>query len=349
MSSFSVWFEKLPLLENLEFQINPIAFTVFGKSIAWYGILICLGMIAAYLISSRKATKQEGFSSDDFLDYILLVVPAGIIGARAFYVVTNLDHYPDFMSMIAVWEGGLAITGGILFGILAIIAVSLVKKKNCLRLLDAAAPGVLVAQAIGRWGNFFNGEVFGVETSLPWGMSLRMGVLEYLNRHPLFLYESLLNLVGFALIMIFYKKKRFHGQHVFFYLLWYGAVRSLLEPLRDVSYQLKISLFGAELLFSQVFSLAILVLGVAAMIVGFVLKDKKIFALEQADAAASQEEGEPDLDAREEESEDSEEAAEESAPSPEAEAAEPSATPEEQNAPQLTTNEKENDHDPENS
>ncbi len=279
MSTFSVWFDKLPFLSGLEFRLNPVAFTVFGKPIAWYGIVICLGMILAYLVSSRKATRWEGFSSDDFLDYILFVIPLGIVGARAFYVWTNWEDYPDLLSMIALWNGGLAITGGIVFGIGAIVGVSLVKKKHCLRLLDAAAPGVLLAQAVGRWGNFFNAEVFGVETSLPWAMSLRVGVAEYLNRHPLFLYESLLNLFGFSLLMIFYKKKRFHGQHAFFYLVWYGAVRSLLEPLRDEGYQLKIELFGNELLFSQVFSLAILVLGLAALTAGFLLRKKPLFAL----------------------------------------------------------------------
>ena len=274
MTPFSLWFDKLGFLRGLEFELNPVAFTVAGKPIAWYGIVICLGMILAYLISSRKATKCEGFTSDDFLDYILFTIPLGVVGARAFFVLTNLHLYKDFLSMLAVWNGGLAITGGIVFGIAAIVGVSLFKKQSCLRLLDAAAPGVLLAQAVGRWGNFFNGEVFGVETALPWAMSLRINGVEYLDRHPLFLYESLLNLLGFALIMIFYKKKRFNGQHAFFYLSWYGAVRTLLEPLRDTSYQLKFNLFGAELLFSQFISVLILLVGASALIAGFVLRAK---------------------------------------------------------------------------
>ena len=125
MAPFSLWFDKLSFLRGLEFEMNPVAFTVAGKPIAWYGIVICLGMILAYLISSRKATKHEGFTSDDFLDYILFTIPLGIVGARAFFVLTNLELYKDFLSMIAVWNGGLAITGGIVFGIAAItLAVS---------------------------------------------------------------------------------------------------------------------------------------------------------------------------------------------------------------------------------
>ena len=341
MSSFSVWFDRLPFLRSFEFQLNPVAFTVFGKSIAWYGIIICLGMILAYLVSSRKAVRREGFSTDDFLDYILFVIPLGIVGARAFFVWTNPDRYDSFWSMIAIWEGGLAITGGILFGILTIVGVSLVKKKNCLRLLDAAAPGVLVAQAVGRWGNFFNAEVFGVETSLPWAMSLRIGFTEYLNRHPLFLYESLLNLAGFALLMIFYKKKHFHGQHAFFYLVWYGAVRSLLEPLRDADYQLTVDLFGNKVLFSQLFSLAILIIGLAALIAGFFLRRKPIFAL--APLPSTETETEPLAEEEPLNESPQEQASCDSLPRED--------TPSEElsEEPNISTNEKENENDTENS
>ena len=268
--TFLVWFENLGFLKDFRFELSPQAFFIGGKPIAWYGIIICVGIICAYLLSSRKATRLEGLSCDDFLDYVLFTVPIGIVGARLFYVIPCLDQYPDFWSAIAIWNGGLAITGGIVFGIGTIVAVSLVKKKSFLKVLDAVAPGVLLAQAIGRWGNFFNGEVFGVETGLPWAMSLQIRGAEYLNRHLLFLYECLLNLVGFALIFAFYKKKRFDGQHAFFYLFWYGTVRSLLAPLRDATYQLTVKVFGLELLFSQLITLACAFVGLVALIGGFV-------------------------------------------------------------------------------
>lgn len=274
--SFEVWFDKLGFLSDYVFEINPVAFSVFGKSIAWYGIVICLGMVLAYLYSSRKA-KHEGISTDSFIDYVLFTVPIGIIGARLFYVLPSLDEFPDFPSMLAIWNGGLAITGGIVFGLITVICVSLYKKHNFLRLLDALAPGVLLAQAVGRWGNFFNGEVFGVETALPWAMSLDIKGIVYADRHPLFFYEFALNLIGVLIMHLMYKKKRYSGQIVSFYLAWYGIIRSLLELLRDSNYQLGFELFGIPMLFSQLITILMAIIGITAFILGFILKDKFSF------------------------------------------------------------------------
>ena len=271
--SFSVWFDNLGFLSEYVFDINPIAFSIFGKGIAWYGIVICLGMILAFLYSSRKA-KAEGIDSDNFIDYVLFTVPIGIIGARLFYVLPSLDEFPDFVSMIAIWNGGLAITGGIVLGLITVICVSLFKKQNFLRLLDAIAPGVLLAQAVGRWGNFFNGEVFGVETPLPWAMSLEINGVVFADRHPLFFYEFALNLLGVLIMHLMYKKKRYSGQIVSFYLAWYGIIRSLLELLRDSDYQLGFELFGIPVLFSQLITIIMAVVGVSAFVLGFVFKNK---------------------------------------------------------------------------
>lgn len=271
---FTVVFEKMPFLKNFEFGINPVAFTVFGRNVAWYGILICLGIILCYFYSSGRF-KKEGMSSDDLLDYCLFAVPIGIIGARAFYVVTDLDSYKTFTEMLEIWNGGLAITGGIVFGLITVLVVAKVKKHNCLIVLDAIAPGVILAQAVGRWGNFFNGEVFGVRTGLPFAMTLSDGAVVHSNVHPLFLYESFFNLVGFVVMNILYRKKKYNGEIVFFYFAWYGLIRAWLETLRDPQYNMISPVFGG--LFSQRVCLIGGAVGVILFALGFLLKKKKVW------------------------------------------------------------------------
>lgn len=245
-------------------RFSPVAFTLFGKEIYWYGIIITVGMILAVAYAFMRA-KQSGISADHMYDYAIFTVVFGVIGARAYYVLSNLDAYDSFMDVIAVWEGGLGIYGGILAGIAAITVTALVKKHNPLRVLDCAAPAAMIGQILGRWGNFVNQEAFGINTDLPWGMrsfvyeqstsSRLSGTMEYLERyqskimkenpgmtvdpsgfvHPTFLYESLWNLLGFILINVFYRKKKFDGQIVFMYLGWYGLGRMFIEGLRTDS------------------------------------------------------------------------------------------------------------------
>ena len=269
---FTVVFEKLPFLKDFEFEVNPVAFSIFGRNIAWYGILICIGIIVSYFYASGRF-KKEGLKTDDLLDYCLFAVPIGIIGARAFYVITDLKSFKTFGDMVAIWNGGLAITGGIVFGAITLLIVAKVKKHNPLIVLDAIAPGVILAQAIGRWGNFFNGEVFGVETSLPFAMTLSDGIIVHSNVHPLFLYECFFNVAGFIIMHILYKRKKYNGQIVFFYFAWYGLIRAWLETLRDPEYKMKSVLFGG--MFSQNVCLIGGILGLVLFILGFILKKKK--------------------------------------------------------------------------
>lgn len=253
-----------------EFSIDPVAIRIpigQGIEIRWYGILIVTGIILAFLYSYYRS-KHEGISFDDLLDITIFTVIFAVIGARAYYVLTSLDQYDTFLEMISIWNGGIAIYGAIIAGAITILVVCKIKKINFLRMFDAAAPGVMIGQIIGRWGNFCNGEAFGETlTQGDFFYFARMG-LNSSNTgnvtmfvHPTFLYESLWNLVGFTLIHFFYKKKKFDGQVVLWYVTWYGFGRMLIEGLRTDS--LYIGVFRI----SQVVGFLCFVLGSIALVV----------------------------------------------------------------------------------
>ncbi|MEG2298781.1 MAG: prolipoprotein diacylglyceryl transferase, partial [Anaerovoracaceae bacterium] len=146
---------------------NPIAFTLFNIDVRWYGILIATGMLLAIIIVYKRAPKHE-ILSDSVLDILLVSIPFGIIGARLYYVVFQWENYGFDLAKIAnLRSGGLAIHGGLMAGLLVAYIMCRHKKINYLNATDLAVPAVALAQAIGRWGNFFNAEVYGVETSLP--------------------------------------------------------------------------------------------------------------------------------------------------------------------------------------
>jgi len=241
-----------------DFTINPVAFTIpigNGIKVAWYGIIIVLGMILAFAYCAYRA-KQEGISFDDLLDITIFTIIFAVLGARAYYVLTRLEEYSSFGEVIAIWNGGLAIFGGIIAGAITIIVVCRVKKfssNKIIKMFDSVAPAVMVGQIIGRWGNFCNGEAFGSPTTLPWRMCSD-SFANYLSRngfidnsvyqqmlsgavgvHPTFFYESLWNLIGFVAIHFLYKKKKFDGQVLLMYLTWYGFGRMLIEGLRTDS------------------------------------------------------------------------------------------------------------------
>ena len=217
---------------NLDRFLVEDLFGVF--SIAWYGFIICMAMILACGIILYNAVKREGFVMDSFLDYFLITIPFGVIGARVMYVLAKLENYESFYDMIAVWEGGLAIYGGVLTGIVVVIIVAKCKRQNALKVFDAIIPGLLVAQSLGRWGNFINGEAYGerLQSDLPWGMIVN-GVGPV---HPTFLYESIITFTGFCIAMfLLYRFKKFDGEILCFYLIWYGIGRTLVEGLRSDS------------------------------------------------------------------------------------------------------------------
>ncbi len=228
-----------------EFKINSVAFTLFGKEVAWYGVIITLGIVLACLYVMYR-TKQNGISEDDVLDLALFVVPIGIVCARLYYVIFEWDRYDSLWDVIAIWNGGLAIYGGIIGGGLTAFFVAKYKKIDVLLLLDILAPAVLIGQILGRWGNFMNAEAYGSITDLPW----RMGIHTYAGAvyvHPTFLYESLWNVLGFIILNIFFKKKQYNGQIFYGYIAWYGSGRFFIEGLRADS----LYLWGTSIRASQ--------------------------------------------------------------------------------------------------
>jgi phosphatidylglycerol:prolipoprotein diacylglycerol transferase len=199
------------------------------------------------------------------IDVAIFSIPAGIIGARLYYVLFNLKAFPTLFSVIEVWNGGLAVYGGIIAGFVTAFLVCRFKKLSILRVFDSTAPAIMLGQIIGRWGNFTNAEVLGVKTGLPWGMSINQAAAV----HPIFLYESLWNLVGFAVINLIYKKKKFDGQIFLMYITWYGFGRMLIESIREE----KDTLFLGVFRISQVVGFLCFVLGTAAVIL-FIMKYK---------------------------------------------------------------------------
>ncbi|MBR4288653.1 MAG: prolipoprotein diacylglyceryl transferase [Clostridia bacterium] len=231
---------------------------LFGKlSVAWYGAIICVGMLLACAIALYNAKKREGFDTDSFLDYFVFTIPIGVVGARLMYVLANLDSYESFSEAVAVWEGGLAIYGGVLAGAATVFVISKIKKQRFFQVADTIIPGLFLAQSLGRWGNFVNGEAHGGETELPWGMSINGAAAV----HPTFLYESLITLAGFCICMfMIYPKKKWDGQILSFYMLWYGVGRTLVESLRTDS------LYIGPLKLSQCIGVATALCGVFLMI-----------------------------------------------------------------------------------
>ena len=259
-----------------EFSVNSEAFTIFGVSIAWYAIIITMGMVCAVLYTVFRANKI-GIILDDVLDYVIFAIPIGILGARLYYVFAEIDMYDSLAEVLNIRNGGLAIYGGIIAGAITVFVVSYVKKINFFAFADCCTPGIILAQSIGRWGNFMNGEAFGSETDI----FFRMGVLNTLTGyrmtyvHPTFLYESLWNLLGFVLINIFYKHKKYDGQIFLLVFGWYGLGRMLIEGLRADSLYTRI--FGLEFRTSQVLAAMIFVFCLSALIYFAVKKPNKPF------------------------------------------------------------------------
>ena len=225
-------------------EVNSVAFSLGENfSVMWYGVVIALGMLMAIAYACYRC-KQHGIKIDDLVDIAIFTIFFGVIGARLYYVAFNPTNFKTLGDILNLRSGGLAIYGGIIAGALTIVVVCLVKKISWLQLFDCAGPGVMLAQAMGRWGNFFNGEAYGsiVEEGHPLYF-LRMGLIssntygdfgtsQMVYVHPCFLYESLWNILGFVLINLVYKKKKFDGQNALYYIAWYGFGRMFIEGLR---------------------------------------------------------------------------------------------------------------------
>lgn len=254
---------------DLEIQRS---FEVFGFTIYWYGVIIALGLILAIVYASCNS-KRLGVNPDKLLNCVIMGVITGIIGARAYYVLFNLDYYASYPNKIlAINEGGLAIYGGIIGALIGGLIVAKICKMNIPAVLDVASVGFLIGQGIGRWGNFFNQEAFGTATTLPWGM-----VSEGTNNvivHPCFLYESIWCLLGVLLLHLFSHSKfrKYSGQMSLLYLVWYGAERAIVEGLRTDSLLIP----NTSLRVSQLLSILICVIGITLLIILYVRKYQNI-------------------------------------------------------------------------
>ncbi len=282
------------------FHIDSTAFTIFGVRIAWYGIIICVGLILGVVYAIFRAKKSEGIKSDDVIDLAFFLVIFGVIGARLYYVIFMFGDYivkdangsvdvgKSLLAMINIREGGLAIYGALIAGFLTILVFSKIKKIKFLKILDFVSPAVLIGQFIGRWGNFVNMEAHGTETALPWRMGLHFSnfsdptISEIMANatyvHPTFLYESLWNFVGFLIINAIYKKKKVDGQIFLMYISWYGLGRAFIEGLRTDSLML------GPVRISQIVGALTFVVGVVLLIV-LNKRSKEAPAIPSADGA----------------------------------------------------------------
>ena len=267
---FNVSFPKL----GLNFNINPEVFPMLDNvHIRWYGVIIAVGMLLA-LAYAYFSAERFNVNRNKLIDCVLVGIVTGIIGARLYYVLFELDRYiKDPVSIFMINEGGLAIYGGIIGGLLGGCITAKILKQKIMPILDVAVLGFLIGQGIGRWGNFMNQEAYGAPTDLPWGMVSENTHMQAV--HPCFLYESLWCLLGFVLIHFLSKKfQKYSGQVFYFYLVWYGFERMIVEGLRTDSLYLPFEVFGMPIRVSQVLSALILIFGIVMLIINRKKEDK---------------------------------------------------------------------------
>ena len=309
----------------------PQGFSVGPLYLNIYGILIAAGLMLAVVYACRRCT-QFGLKEDDILDGVLWVTPLAIVCARLYYVAFEWSQYASNpKSILYIWEGGLAIYGGVIGAVVGVIILCKVKKIKLPALLDLVALGFLIGQALGRWGNFFNREAYGSETGSFLRMGLELTATGYVKYvHPTFLYESLWNVLGFLLLHRFSKKRQYDGQIALSYVAWYGLGRAFIEGLRSDS------LYWGPFRVSQVLAAVSCVAAICVLLwQHFRDHDPKDLLVNQAKAkeeeAAKEEAGEK-AEETEEETEVPAEETEESAETPAEEAEEVTEAPAEEEA-----------------
>ncbi len=286
----TIWFPKLG---NLHFTIDGVAFSVFGLNVYWYGVIIATGFLLAVILGMRSS-KKFGIDPDSIVDLILIAAPISIITSRLYYVIFSLGepgnpYINNPVEIFKIWNGGLAIYGAVIGALGTAYIFARVRKISALNLFDFGTPYLILAQAIGRWGNFVNQEAFGTNTDLPWGMTSEKiknylsgikasnpGINPDLPVHPTFLYESLWNF-GIFFFLIWYrkKKKKIDGEVFFLYMILYGAGRFFIEGIRTDSLML-----GA-LRISQLLAL----LFVVAFLIAFYIRRRHATRLAEEGAA----------------------------------------------------------------
>lgn len=257
---------------------NPVAFTLFGRSIYWYGILISLAVLLGIILAYREA-KRKGWNPDHILDFALLAIPLAIVCARIYYVIFEWPRYADNpISALYVWEGGIAIYGGVIGGLLAALIFTKWRKVSFWQLCDIAAPSLVLGQCIGRWGNYFNQEAFGYQVAsssqqwFPFAVYIEStGTWHYAT----FFYESLACALIFVFLLIYRRKSKTDGNVFLWYLLLYGIERAFVEGLRTDSLYI-----GGVVRVSQLLSV-VLVIFAAVMLI--VRKRKAVFNAGEVD------------------------------------------------------------------
>ncbi|EMG27755.1 prolipoprotein diacylglyceryl transferase [Listeria fleischmannii 1991] len=254
-------------MENQITPLNPVAIQIGNFSIKWYGIIIALGVVVALLLALREATKRH-FDKELFVDLLIWAIPISIICARIYYVIFQWDFYKDNPSeIIKIWHGGIAIYGALIGAVGTAIIFSRIKKISFFQLADIAAPSLLIAQAIGRWGNFMNQEAHGAETTRSFLESLHLPdfiinqmYIDGVYYQPTFLYESLWNVLGFVVLLILRRTKIRRGELFLSYVIWYSFGRFFIEGMRTDS------LMWGDFRVSQVLAVILIVVSVGIMI-----------------------------------------------------------------------------------
>lgn len=278
---------------GLSFELNRVAFTLFGRPVYWYGLIITCGLLLAVALCSRWSGRF-GVTPDEIIDLMIFAVPAALVAIRVYYVLFNLDFYRnedgslDWLRMLRYSDGGLAIYGAIISSIIVLLIFSRVRKTSFLAFADLGVHGLLIGQMIGRWGNFVNVEAFGGVTDLPWRMCserianylLEHGLVDSqtyqavldgtLGVHPTFFYESAWNLVGLLLVYAIGRwARKYDGECFLFYLFWYGLGRFWIEGMRtDSLYFFDLTFFGNPIRTSQMVAL-LSVLAAGALMIYF--------------------------------------------------------------------------------
>lgn len=270
---------------------NPsrVAFTLFGRDVYWYGVLMAVGILIAVWLSLKEGSRKK-LTEDDILDMCLVIIPSGVVGARLYYVIFEWSSYASNpIRALYIWEGGLAIYGAVIGGLLGMFIYSRIKKLRFLKLADCIAPGLVLAQAIGRWGNFFNQEAFGLPVNngeLMWfPMSVYIEGTHYFNGElcsnpyhlATFFYESMWCLIVFIVLWSCRKKFRHDGDTILTYALLYGFERMFVERLRgDSLYLIKPGeLFANGIRVSEMLSF-IVVVCVAVFFIVRSTREKKL-------------------------------------------------------------------------
>lgn len=257
--------------------MNPIAFRVLGIDIRWYGVLIGLGILSAIALVNFNC-KRKKIDFDNFLDMFLIALPIGVLGARLYYVIFEFSYYKNHLNeIINIRQGGLAIHGGLILGIITAFIYAKIKKLDFWLYADVAAPSIILAQAIGRWGNFFNGEAhgdivtYGFISKFPSFIQKGMHI-DGVYYNPTFLYESLWDVtICCMLLYILYKSsEKTKGIVIASYMILYSIGRFFIEGLRTDSLQL----IGLRI--AQIVSLASIIVGVAIILW---IKNKKVYKL----------------------------------------------------------------------